>query len=56
MARIEYKPLYREAKQSAGMVGLGWGQAGSGERKWAGGSEDSTGPVSVLLGAVTTGG
>lgn len=35
VARIEYKPLYREAKQSAGMVRLGWGQAGTREGKWA---------------------
>lgn len=35
VARIEYKPLYREVKQSAGMVRLGWGQAETRGGKWA---------------------
>lgn len=52
MARIEYKPLYREVKQSAGMVRLGWGQAETRGGK-VGSSEDSAEQVSAVLGAVT---
>lgn len=51
VARVEYKPLYREVKQSAGMVRLGWGQAGT--RGEVGSSEDSAEQVSAVLGAVT---